>query len=123
MSLLEAGAVSYLPKTVSLNELLEAVRTTSRGESVLPPAIASIVVRKLSTPREPEGFAELTAREIEVLNLVARGLTNDQIAMKLSLSPRTIESHLTHIFNKLGVNSRTEAALLALRKGWISVDE
>lgn len=122
MPLLEAGAISYLPKTVSLNELLEAIRATSRGESVLPPSIASVVVKRLAgkTTAEKGG---LTSREVEVLSLVAQGHTNYHIAHQLSLSTRTIEAHLTHIFNKLNVNSRIEAVLVAQRKGWInSVD-
>jgi DNA-binding NarL/FixJ family response regulator len=61
----------------------------------------------------------LTEREMEVLSLVAQGLTNDQIAQQMHLSTRTVEAHLTHIYNKLNVSSRTEAALLAMRKGWL----
>jgi DNA-binding NarL/FixJ family response regulator len=117
--LLEAGATSYLPKTVSLNELLEAIRSTSRGESVLPPSIASVVVKRFSGDVEKEGKVGLTDREMEVLRLVADGLTNDQIAQNMHLSTRTIEAHLTHIYNKLNVSSRTEAAMLAMRKGWL----
>lgn len=116
--LLEAGAVGYLPKTVGLNELLDAIRAASRGESVLPASIASVVVRHLSGAREQSPEAILTAREMEVLCLVSRGLSNQQIARKLSLSVRTIEAHLTHIYNKLGVGSRIEAALPAQREGW-----
>jgi DNA-binding NarL/FixJ family response regulator len=118
--LLEAGAIGYLPKTVSLNELLDAIRAASRGESVLPPAIASVVVRYLSGEVEKTPQAALTLREMEVLCLVCHGLSNQQIAHRLGLSVRTIEAHLTHIYNKLGVGSRTEAALLAQREGWVS---
>jgi DNA-binding NarL/FixJ family response regulator len=116
--LLEAGAIGYLPKTVGLNELLDAIRAASRSESVLPPSIASVVVRHLSSTEEQTPETALTAREMEVLCLVSQGLSNQQIAHKLDLSVRTIEAHLTHIYNKLGVGSRTEAALLAQRKGW-----
>jgi DNA-binding NarL/FixJ family response regulator len=119
ISLLEAGAVGYLPKTVSLNELLSAIRATSRGESVLPPSVASVVVRHLSGAKEERVGENLTAREMEVLRLVAQGLTNYQVARQLGLSIRTVEAHLTHIYAKLGVGSRTEAALLAQRRGWI----
>ena len=118
--LLEAGAVGYLPKTVELNELLAAIRAASRGESSLPPSIASVVVRHLSGTEGQIPETALTAREMEVLTLVSQGLSNQQVARKLSLSVRTIEAHLTHIYNKLGVGSRTEAALLAQRKGWVS---
>ncbi len=117
--LLEAGAISYLPKTVSLNDLLEAIRATNRGESVLPPSVASVVVKRLSGGVDQEGRVNLTERELEVLALVAQGLTNDQIARQLHLSTRTVEAHLTHIYNKLNVSSRTEAAMLAMRKGWL----
>jgi DNA-binding NarL/FixJ family response regulator len=117
--LLEAGAIGYLPKTVSLDELLAAIRATSMGESVLPTPIASLVVKHLSGELPQVKDDILTERELEILCLVARGFTNSQVAHQLHLSTRTIEAHLTHIFNKLNVNSRTEAALLAQRKGWI----
>lgn len=117
--LLEAGAVGYLPKTVSLNELLEAIRAASRGESVLPPSIASVVVRHLAHGGQEPDQPALTSREMEVLCLVAQGLSNHQVARQLNLSVRTIEAHLTHIYNKLGVSSRTEAAVLAQRQGWL----
>lgn len=120
--LLEAGAIGYLPKTVSLNELLDAIRASSRGESVLPPSVASVVVRHLSGVVEGVREPALTSREMEVLGLVAQGLSNHQIARQLGLSVRTVEAHLTHVYDKLNVSSRTEAALLAQRKGWISFD-
>jgi DNA-binding NarL/FixJ family response regulator len=118
--LLEAGAIGYLPKTVGLNDLLDAIRAASRGESVLPPSIASVVVRHLSGEVERAPGAALTAREMEVLCLVSQGRSNHQVARELGLSVRTVEAHLTHIYNKLGVGSRTEAALLAQREGWVS---
>lgn len=118
--LLEAGATGYLPKTVSLNELLDAIRATSRGESALPPSVASVVVRHLSGATEQAVGEGLTPREMEVLRLLAEGLTNYQIARRLGLSSRTVEAHLTHIYAKLNVSSRTEAALLAQRKGWLA---
>jgi DNA-binding NarL/FixJ family response regulator len=118
--LLEAGAVGYLPKTVGLNELLDAIRAASRGESVLPPSIASVVVRHLRGVTDPALDSDLTGREMEVLRLVAQGLSNHQIARQLDLSVRTVEAHLTHVYHKLDVHSRTEAALLAQRRGWLS---
>jgi DNA-binding NarL/FixJ family response regulator len=121
--LLKAGALSYLPKTVGLNELLDAIRSTSRGESVLPPSIGSVVVKHLAGEIDSTGKVSLTDREMDVLSLVAEGLTNDQIAQNLHLSTRTVEAHLTHIYNKLNVSSRTEAALLALKKGWLTKQE
>jgi DNA-binding NarL/FixJ family response regulator len=116
--LLEAGATGYLPKTAGLDELLDAIRATYRGESVLPPAVASIVVRHLAGDREGVAGHGLTEREMEVLRLVAGGSTNYQVARALGLSVRTVEAHLTHIYTKLDVRSRTEAALLAQRERW-----
>jgi DNA-binding NarL/FixJ family response regulator len=121
--LLKAGAKSYLPKTVSLDELLDAIRTTGRGETVLPPSVASVVARGLVNRRQPEEECELTPREVEVLHLVGRGYTNQHIGVQLGLSTRTIEAHMTHIFNKLNVNSRTEAALIAQRRGWLNPED
>jgi DNA-binding NarL/FixJ family response regulator len=76
-------------------------------------------VKRLAGVVEGSEKTGLTKRELEVLSLVAESLTNDQIAQNLHLSTRTIEAHLTHIYNKLNVSSRTEAALLAVRKGWL----
>jgi DNA-binding NarL/FixJ family response regulator len=120
--LLRAGATGYLPKTVGLNDLLDAIRATSRGESTLPPSVASVVVRHMAGVPEQGADAELTAREMDVLQLVAQGLTNYQTARQLGVSVRTVEAHLTHIYAKLDVRSRTEAALLAQRKGWVVPD-
>jgi DNA-binding NarL/FixJ family response regulator len=78
-----------------------------------------VVVKRLSGALNANGNVGLTEREMEVLSLVAQGLTNDQIAQQMHLSTRTVEAHLTHIYNKLNVSSRTEAALLAMRKGWL----
>lgn len=120
VQLLQAGAMGYLPKTVGLDELLEAIRAVAQGESVLPPAVAAVVVRHLAgeelTGEEPR---PLTDRELEVLRLAAEGLTNYDIAQRLYISVRTVEAHLTHIYNKLGVSSRTEAVVHAMRRGWI----
>jgi DNA-binding NarL/FixJ family response regulator len=115
--LLEAGATGYLPKTIGLNELLEAIRATGRGESVLPPAVASVVVRHLAGKTSPAPQDALTPRELQVLRLLAKGQSNQQIARRLALSVRTIEAHLTHVYAKLGVGSRTEAVLVAQQTG------
>ena len=120
MSLLKAGATSFLPKTVGLADLLDAVRATHRGESILPPSIATIVIDSISGRTSSAEDATLTSREIEVLRLVAEGHTNDFVAHQLGLSTRTVESHLTHIYTKLNVSSRTEAAMLALKKGLLA---
>jgi DNA-binding NarL/FixJ family response regulator len=120
IQLLQAGALGYLPKTVSLDELLEAIRSVARGESVLPPRVASVIVRYLAGEEraEPE-TGPLSHRELEVLDLAARGLTNHEIAQRLTISVRTVEAHLTHVYNKLGVASRTEAVVRAMQREWI----
>ncbi len=124
IQLLQAGAVGYLPKTVDLGELLDAIRAVARGESVLPPAVAAVVVRYLAGDEEiEEDRSPLTDRELEVLALVAGGLTNRDVARQLSISVRTVEAHLTHIFNKLGVCSRTEAAVRAMQQGWLEPED
>jgi DNA-binding NarL/FixJ family response regulator len=123
IQLLQAGAAGYLPKTVGLDDLLAAVRAVARGESVLPPAIAAVVVRHVAgRPAEPQAEA-LTEREFQVLRLAAQGLTNYDIAQRLYISVRTVEAHLTHIYGKLGVGSRTEAVVHAMRQGWIPAEE
>jgi NarL family two-component system response regulator LiaR len=120
--MLEAGAIGYLPKTVNINELLGAIRSAYQGISILPPTIASVVVHHLTNNSAREEQPPITVRESEILVLVAQGLTNDQIARQLNLSRRTVEAHLTHIFAKLNVFSRTEAVLLAQKKGWIKTN-
>jgi len=120
VGLLRAGAQGYLSKTVALDELLQAIRAVARGESVLPPAVAAVVVRHMAGREMPgEDFSPLTDRELEVLALVAEGLTNRDIGRQLSISLRTVEAHLTHIYDKLDVGSRTEAVVRAMRQGWI----
>jgi DNA-binding NarL/FixJ family response regulator len=121
--LLQAGAIGYLPKSVGLDELLEAIRAAARGESVLPPSVASAVLRYIAGEEPLEDPQLLTDRELEVLTLAAEGLTNYDIAQRLYISVRTVEAHLTHIYNKLGVSSRTEAAVHALRRGLIQPEE
>ena len=124
IQLLQAGAVGYLPKTVGLDELIEAIRAAARGESVLPPAVAAVVVRHLAEGEPAEEPAQtLTDRELEVLRWAAQGLTNYDIAQRLYISVRTVEAHLTHVYNKLGVSSRTEAVVHAMQQGWIEPED
>jgi DNA-binding NarL/FixJ family response regulator len=126
-ALLEAGAAGYLLKDVSTDELVEAIRAVQAGESMLHPAIARKVVNRFSrhvtAEHEEAPFEELTEREIEVLQLAGKGITNREIADRLSISHRTVQAHLSHIFNKLGVSSRTEAVVYALRKDLLSFDD
>jgi NarL family two-component system response regulator LiaR len=124
-ALLEAGAAGYLLKGVKVQELLDAIRAVYAGESVLHPVVARRVVDRLITPgRKETPVAEaLSEREMEVLRLAATGVSNKDIAQQLFLSPRTVQVHLGNIFGKLGVASRTEAVLYALRKGWLTLED
>ena len=125
--LLEAGAAGYLLKDVSSRELISAIQTVHKGEAVLHPTVARKVMERLrQTKVEPTGERALdllTEREITVLKMAARGMSNNDIAQELHLSVRTIESHLGSIFNKLGVGSRTEAVIQAMKKGWFTLEE
>jgi len=126
-SLLEAGAAGYLLKSVRGRELIDAVRAVSAGESVLHPSIARKVLNRFvpvsGKPREQKSLEVLTEREMEVIRLATRGLSNQDIANELCLSLRTVQAHLGHIFNKLQVSSRTEAVVRALKEGWITLEE
>lgn len=126
-ALLEAGAAGYLLKDISRDELVEAIRAVQAGESMLHPAIARKVVnrfsRRVEESKEEAPFEELTEREVEVLQLVGKGITNREIADSLSISHRTVQAHLSHIFSKLGVGSRTEAVVYALRKGLLTFED
>jgi DNA-binding NarL/FixJ family response regulator len=125
MKLLEVGAAGFLLKSVHGQELISAIRAVSRGESVLQPSIAEkIMLRMSSQAEEQQSMADLLSeREFEVLRLAARGLPNKEIARRLGLSIRTVHSHLANIFMKMQVGSRTEAVLLALRQGMISLQD
>lgn len=125
LALLEAGAAGFLLKSVHGQELINSIRAVSRGESVLQPSLAEKMMRRLSSRTEPTPhIAELLSeREFEVLRLAARGLPNKEIARRLGLSIRTVHSHLANIFMKMHVGSRTEAVLLALRQGLISLQD
>jgi NarL family two-component system response regulator LiaR len=125
-SLIEAGAAGYLLKSVQSQELIRAIHALRSGESVLHPTIARKVlehfVPSLSKREEPPAQEVLTDRELEVLKLVTKGLSNKEIGDKLNLSVRTIEGHLGSIFAKLRVSSRTEAVYRALKEGWVTLD-
>lgn len=125
--ILEAGATGYLLKDMSGHELVDAIRTVYRGETVLHPAVARKLVerfRKKSVNEESEKELEaLSDREIEVLKMAAAGMSNKEIASELFLSVHTIESHLTSIFNKLGVGSRIEAVMEGLRHDWFTLED
>jgi len=126
-SLLEAGAAGYLLKSVRGRELVDAVRQVYAGESVLHPAIARKVLNRFVPAPGKASFKKasdtLSDRELEVLKLATRGLSNQQIADELCLSLRTVQAHLGHIFNKLQVSSRTEAVVRALKEGWVTLED
>jgi DNA-binding NarL/FixJ family response regulator len=113
---LQAGAAGYLLKDAEADEVAAAIRAACRGEVHLDPAIARQLTRSLVAPK-PQAADALTDREREVLVLVAMGLSNQQIADQLVISERTARTHVSNILGKLGVASRTQAALLAIREG------
>ncbi len=128
--LMEAGAAGYLLKSVHSRELVAAIRSVREGEAVLHPSIARKVLTrfvpaasgaKARTKEAPSG--PLSERELTIIKLMVRGLSNREIATELGLSVRTVHGHLGQIFAKLNVNSRLEAAMRALREGWVSLDE
>jgi DNA-binding NarL/FixJ family response regulator len=113
---LQAGASGYLLKDAEADEVAAAIRAARRGEVHLDPVIAKQLTRSLVAPK-PQTVDALTDREREVLVLVAQGLSNQQIANALVISERTARTHVSNILSKLGVASRTQAALLAIREG------
>lgn len=126
LGLLEAGAAGYLLKSARGEDIIKAIHAVHAGESVLHPSVtARLLARAVhssseSTTREGEG--QLTERELEVLQLAAKGMSNKDIAGQLFLTVPTIKAHLVNIFNKMGVGSRTEAVLFALRQGLIDLE-
>jgi DNA-binding NarL/FixJ family response regulator len=122
--LLENGATGYVLKDEALETLVSAVRAAARGETWLSPAVARRVVHRAigeppSTPEPPPH--PLTPREMEVLRLLAQGLDNAAIAEQLVVTKRTVQNHVSNIYGKLGVTSRTQAALYAIRHGLAQV--
>nr|WP_275437323.1 response regulator transcription factor [Corynebacterium simulans] len=109
---IEAGAVGYLLKDAPPNELLAAVHSAADGDSALSPIVADRLMTRVRTPR-----TSLTPRELEVLKLVAAGASNREIGQDLMLSEATVKSHLVHIYDKLGVRSRTSAVAAAREQG------
>ncbi len=114
LSAVEAGAGGYLLKDAPPEELLAAVHAAAAGESALAPAIASRLLARIRAPRPA-----LTARELETLVLAAEGLSNAQIAARLSVSDATVKSHLAHVYEKLGVSSRSAAVAAARTDGLV----
>jgi DNA-binding NarL/FixJ family response regulator len=122
--LLDAGANGYVLKTVGQRDLVKAIHDVCRGETALHPAVARRVVERLTQKArfQAEGMVEsLTEREMEVLTAVGRGWSNKEVSDELHISPHTVQVHLSNIFGKLGVKTRTEAVLYAIRQGWVDV--
>jgi NarL family two-component system response regulator YdfI len=115
---LRAGARGYLLKDTGRQALFEVIRAAARGESLLSPAVVQKVVAHLAEP-ESVGVEGLSEREREVLALLTQGLANKEIATRLYITERTVKAHVSSIFNRLGVNSRTEAVAVALRSGLV----
>jgi NarL family two-component system response regulator LiaR len=121
---IKAGALGYQLKDSSLEELATAIHQVYHGESSLHPVIARKVLQELSRPAErPPTPDPLTPREVEVLQMVAQGLSNQEIAERLVISETTVRTHVSNILSKLHLASRTQAALYALREGLASLDE
>jgi NarL family two-component system response regulator LiaR len=115
---IKAGALGYLLKDSSPQQLLEAIRDVSRGQSSLHPTIARKLINELQRPPDlPPTKEPLSEREMDILRLVARGLTNQEIAEELVISERTVRTHVSHILEKLHLANRTQAALYAHREG------
>lgn len=114
---IEAGATGYLMKDTPREELFRAIRAAARGESVLAPTVAARLMTRMRAPAKEN----LSAREIEVLQLVAKGASNKEVGKALHISTATVKTHLIHIYNKLGVDDRTAAVTTALEKGIITL--
>lgn len=116
---LQAGAISYILKDVKMNELADAIRRASQGEATLHPRVASRVIQELhgANREELNPYTELTDREMEVLKLIAKGLSNSVIAEELVISVNTVKGHVSNILSKLHLADRTQAAVFACQQG------
>ena len=122
LAVLQAGANGYVLKSADAEEIVRAVRAVHAGHSAVDPEIAGKMLRSLSGGQGAARPERLTARELEVLALAAKGRTNKAIGSELSISARTVQGHLARIFDKLGAESRTEAVMRAVGLGWLAGD-
>jgi two-component system, NarL family, response regulator LiaR len=119
---LRAGASGYITKDTSIRELVNAIRLAHAGDGIIDRSAANNIIRQLIADQDnKKGNLDLYPREIEVLKLAAKGMRNKEIAKELNISERTVQAHLSNIFSKLEVDSRTEAVLQALREGWLDI--
>lgn len=127
IGLLEAGACGYLLKSARGHDIIGAIRAVRSGDSVLDPVITRKLLERAIGSAKGSGEAGarglLSPREIEVLRLAARGMSNKDIAKQLFLTVRTVKAHFTNTFNKMGVGSRTEAIVRGLKEGYITLDD
>lgn len=119
---LDAGAAGYLLKDAEAEEVVSAIRAAHRGELQLDPAIARRLMGRLRAAPQDDPAARMTARELEVLRVVGAGKANKEIAAELGISERTARTHVSNILSKLGLHSRTQAALWAVREGLVEAD-
>ncbi|NLM41978.1 MAG: response regulator transcription factor [Firmicutes bacterium] len=112
---LEAGALSYLLKTAKAEDIVDAIRRAVKKEAVIEPKVAAKMIGKLQQSGERLPHHDLTARELEVLNLIAQGKTNQEIAAELFIGIKTVKTHVSNVLSKLGVEDRTQAAIYAHR--------
>ena len=130
LSSLRAGARGYILKTSSLDKIINTIQLVYRGESVLDTSVCDKLVNQMQVEESDDGrinnkigFNMLQPRELEVIALAARGMSNKEIANDLFISERTVQTHLVNIFKKLGASSRTQAVLCALKEGWVELDD
>ena len=122
---IKAGALSYLLKDIAPDELADAIRAAARHEAILHPQVASRLVQEMRGERKTGSavFSDLSERELEVLRLIAEGLSNAEIAQRLFLSEKTVKSHVSNILGKLHLADRTQAAVYAWREGVVRGDD
>jgi DNA-binding NarL/FixJ family response regulator len=116
---IQNGAMGYLMKDTQANELVQRIKAANRGEVQLGPEAARRLIREVRSPESPE---KLTDRELEVLKLIAKGMSNKDIALRLVVSEKTVKTHVSNLLTKLSLPSRTQAALYALKEGLATLD-